>query len=146
MVLAGKTNMHEFAFGTTTKNGYYGAAGSAFDAKRTAGGSSGGSGGVVGTGTVPVALGTDTGGSIRIPSASNGVVGYKPTINRWPADYGIKMSHHRDTVGPIGVSVEDIAFLDEIITNQRHRSMPEPKDIRIGIPKENFFHDLSVEV
>lgn len=86
-----------------------------------AGGSSGGTGGAVGTGSVPIGLGTDTGGSIRIPSSCNGVVGYKPTIGRWPADYGLKMSHFRDTIGPLGVCMDDIAYLDEIVTDQRHR-------------------------
>jgi Asp-tRNA(Asn)/Glu-tRNA(Gln) amidotransferase A subunit family amidase len=117
MINAGKANMHEFAFGTTSKNKHYGPAKSAFDKERTAGGSSGGSGGCVGTGTVPIALGTDTGGSIRIPATSNGVIGYKPTINRWPCDYGIKMSHFRDTVGPLGVSMDDIVLLDYIVSN-----------------------------
>jgi mandelamide amidase len=117
MINAGKANMHEFAFGTTSKNAHYGPAKSAFDSSRSAGGSSGGSGGCVGTGTVPVSLGTDTGGSIRIPATSNGVIGYKPTINRWAADYGIKMSHGRDTIGPLGVTMDDIALLDEVVSN-----------------------------
>jgi mandelamide amidase len=112
--------MHEFAFGTTTKNAQNGPALSAFDKNRSAGGSSGGSGGCVGTGAVPIALGTDTGGSIRIPATSNGVVGYKPTINRWFTDYGIKMSNIRDTIGPLANCMDDVALLDELVTNQRH--------------------------
>ena len=111
-ISAGKMNMHEYSFGTMSKNSHYGPAASAFDLSRSAGGSSGGSGGAVGTGTLPIALGTDTGGSIRIPAASNGVVGYKPTINRWPADFGIKMSHLRDTIGPLAVCVEDVIYVD----------------------------------
>ncbi len=71
----------------------------------------------MGTGTAPIAIGTDTGGSIRIPATSNGVIGYKPTINRWPSDYGIKMSHFRDTIGPLGVSLDDIVLLDEVVSN-----------------------------
>jgi indoleacetamide hydrolase len=116
-ISAGKTNLHELSFGTTSVNGLYGPARCAFDKSRSAGGSSGGSGGAVGLGTVPVALGTDTGGSIRVPATCNGVVGYKPTINRWPADYGVKMSHWRDTIGCLAVSMDDVMLLDEVVTD-----------------------------
>lgn len=126
MINGGKTNLHELSFGTTSDNGLYGSAKSAMDATRSAGGSSGGSGGVVGTGTLPFALGTDTGGSIRIPATCNGVVGYKPTINRWPADYGLKMSHWRDTIGCLAVSVEDACFVDEIVHNEQPMQEPRP--------------------
>jgi Asp-tRNA(Asn)/Glu-tRNA(Gln) amidotransferase A subunit family amidase len=112
MVNSGKTNMHEFAFGTTSNNGGYGCSLSAFDKERSAGGSSGGTGGCVGTGAVPIGLGTDTGGSIRIPASCNGVVGYRPTIGRWPANYGIKLSHIRDSIGPLGVNMDDIVLID----------------------------------
>lgn len=93
MINCGKTNMHEFAYGTSCKSAHFGEASCAFDKRYNTGGTSGGSGGCVGTGTSPLALGTDTIGSIRIPASCNGVVGYKPTINRWPADYGIKGTH-----------------------------------------------------
>jgi indoleacetamide hydrolase len=116
MLNAGKLNMHEFAFGTVSANGEYGNCQNAFDQSRSAGGSSGGSGGCVGLGTVPISIGTDTGGSIRIPASSNGCIGYKPTINRWPSDYGIKMSHFRDTCGPLGVCMEDISLLDSVVS------------------------------
>ncbi len=117
MINAGKTNLHELSFGTMSKNGIYGAARSALDYKRSAGGSSGGSGGAVGLGTLPIALGTDTGGSIRIPAASNGIYGYRPTIDRWPAgDFGMKLSHVRDSIGPLALSIRDIVLLDGLVT------------------------------
>ena len=97
----GKTNMNEFALGTTTYNGFYGTAKNPFDETRVAGGSSGGTGGAVGCGAVPFGLGTDHSGSIRIPSGYNGIVGYKPTVNRWPSDFGIKVSHFKDVCGPM---------------------------------------------
>lgn len=115
-ISGGKTTMHEFAYGTTTDNATYGNCYSALDHERSAGGSSGGSGGAVGTGALPIALGTDTGGSIRVPASCNGVVGYKPSINRWHADFGIHMSLLRDTIGPLAVSMEDVSYLDEIVT------------------------------
>lgn len=110
--------MHELSFGTMSKNIIYGAARSALDFNRSAGGSSGGSGGAVGLGTVPIALGTDTGGSLRIPASSNGIYGYRPTIDRWPADYGMKMSHVRDSIGPLALSVRDIVLMDNLVTGQ----------------------------
>ena len=116
LINAGKTNMHELSFGTMSKNIIYGAARSAFDYNRSAGGSSGGSAGAVGLETVPIALGTDTGGSIRIPASSNGIYGYRPTIDRWPADYGMKMSHVRDSIGPLALSVRDILLMDSLVT------------------------------
>jgi len=113
----GKTNLHELSFGTVSNNAHYGPAKNAYDETRCAGGSSGGSGGSVGLGVLPISLGTDTGGSIRIPAAYNGVVGYKPTINRWPADYGVKLSHIRDTIGCLAVSMSDVVLIDEIVTD-----------------------------
>ena len=56
------------------------------------------------------------------------------------------MSNFRDTIGPIGVSMDDIALMDEIVTNQRHKEIPEAKTIRIAIPKENYYEDLDPEV
>ena len=120
MINAGKTNMHELSFGTMSKNTIYGAARSSLDFHRSAGGSSGGSGGAVGLGTVPIAIGTDTGGSIRIPAASNGIYGYRPTIDRWPADYGMKLSNVRDSIGPLALSIRDIALMDSLITGETH--------------------------
>ena len=138
----GKTNMHEFAYGTTTINDSFGDAKNPYDMSRSAGGSSGGTGGTVGSGTLPIGLGTDTGGSIRIPASFNGIVGYRPTINRWPSDYGLKISHIWDSVGPLAVSMNDIAFLDEIVYGQKHKqdsSFLSPKDIRIGIPNNPYY-------
>ena len=108
--------MNELALGTSTYNGYYGTARNANDYTRIAGGSSGGTGGLVGTGAVPIGLGTDHSGSIRIPSAFNGIVGYKPTVNWWPCEFGIKASHIKDTAGPMALCMDDIILMDEIIT------------------------------
>ena len=93
--------MNEFALGTTTYNGHYGTAKNPFDETLIVGGSSGGTAGAVAIGAVPFGLGTDHSGSIRIPAAFTGLIGYRPTINRWPSDYGIKGAHFKDTVGPL---------------------------------------------
>eukprot|EP00347_Sterkiella_histriomuscorum_P014026 403362442 len=145
MINAGKMNLHELSWGTMSNNAHFGAARSAFDFDRAAGGSSGGSGGVVGTGTLPIALGTDTGGSIRIPASFNGVIGYKPTISRWPADYGVKMTHFRDQIGCLAVNMDDVALMDEQIVGElmhKPHQLPKPQDIRIGIPNSHYYQDL----
>jgi Asp-tRNA(Asn)/Glu-tRNA(Gln) amidotransferase A subunit family amidase len=122
MINAGKTNMHELAFGTISSNSLYGPARSALDESRSAGGSSGGSGGTVGIGTVPIALGTDTGGSIRIPASSNGIYGYRPSSRSWPSDYGMKLCHLKDSPGPLALSVRDIKLLDQLVTGKSYNN------------------------
>lgn len=130
----GKTNMDEFALGTTTKNGYYGTSKNPFDSDRIAGGSSGGTGGLVGSGAVPFGLGTDHSGSIRIPSSYCGIVGYKPTVNRWPCDFGIKNSHFKDVVGPMTQDLEDLVLIDDLITEQPHKGLPALNTITLAVP------------
>lgn len=130
--------MNEFAMGTTTYNKYYGNAKNAFDDTKIAGGSSGGTGGAVGTGAVPWGLGTDHSGSIRIPSAFNGIVGYRPTVNRWPCDFGIKASHFKDTCGPMTVDMEDLVLIDSIVTETVHKEIPPPKSLTIVVPRQHF--------
>lgn len=83
-IFAGRTTMAELGLGTATKNQFFGTPRNPHDTERTTGGSSGGSGGCVGSGIVPFSLATDTIGGIRIPASCNGIVGYRPTVNRWP--------------------------------------------------------------
>jgi mandelamide amidase len=134
----GKTNMNEFALGTTTYNQFYGTAKNAFDETRIAGGSSGGSGGAVGTGAVSFGLGTDYSGSIRIPASFNGIVGYRPSVNRWPCDFGVKASHIKDTCGPMVQDMEDLTLIDQIVTETRHKDVPALKSLVIAVPKMHF--------
>jgi len=136
MNVVGKTIMHELAFGITTNNHYTGTVSNGRNPDHTCGGSSGGSGAVVGAHLVPVALGTDTGGSIRIPSACNGVYGYKPTIDWYPHNYGIKMTHLRDSVGPIATYLDNILEVNKLYygTDVHYRDL-NPRNIKIGLPK-----------
>lgn len=134
----GKTNMNEFSLGTTSCNGFYGNAKNAFDETKTAGGSSGGAGGAVGTGAVAFGLGTDTDGSIRIPASFNGIVGYRPTVNRWPSDFGVKCSHLKDSVGPMVQNMDDLLMIDEQMTEIRHKEVPLLKNLTITVPKIHF--------
>ena len=141
-ISAGKLTMCELAFGTVSNSKTFGTARSAWDTERTAGGSSGGSGGAVGAGIVPIALGTDTGGSIRIPAACNGIVGYRPTVNRWPSDYGVMISPTLDSIGPLALSVRDVCLLDSIVTGEKEiETHLKPSDVRIGVPRSNSFYE-----
>ena len=117
-ICLGKTNMHEMAHGTSSLNETYGYVLNPRDSQRIASGSSGGSASAVGAGVAMASLGTDTGGSIRIPAAFCGVYGYRPTVNRWPADFGLKCSHIRDSVGPITNNINDIILLDSLISDE----------------------------
>lgn len=142
----GKTNMNEFALGATTYNKYYGNAKNAFDTERTSGGSSGGTGGLIGTGAVALGLGTDHSGSCRVPASFNGVVGYRPTVNRWPCEFGIKASHFKDTAGPLALDMDDLVLLDEAVTETLHHDLPALGAITVAVPRLHFYEDLDHEI
>ncbi|WP_200330281.1 amidase family protein [Leucobacter sp. L43] len=140
-VLIGKTGMHELALGVTSSAAAFPATVNPRDSRRSAGGSSGGSGAAVAAGIVPFALGTDTGGSITIPAAWCGVYGFRPSTGRWSAQGTVPLSSTRDTVGVIAESVQWIAEVDRVVAPryQGHRSGRPPKRsrMRIGIPDED---------
>ena len=106
-VFVGKTNLHEFAFGTTTEDSGYGLARHPIDPSRSPGGSSGGSAIAVATGMSMGTVGTDTGGSIRIPAAACGLVGLKPSWGEISAEGVFPLSRQLDHVGPLARSVTD---------------------------------------
>jgi aspartyl-tRNA(Asn)/glutamyl-tRNA(Gln) amidotransferase subunit A len=110
MIVLGKTNTHEFACGVTTDNPHYGPTRNPWDPERVPGGSSGGSGAAVAGGLAPIATGTDTGGSIRVPAAVCGCVGIKPTHGRVSLTGTFPMASSFDHVGPIGRSARDCAL------------------------------------
>jgi aspartyl-tRNA(Asn)/glutamyl-tRNA(Gln) amidotransferase subunit A len=103
--IAGKTNLHEFAYGTTSENPHFGTVPNPVAPGRIAGGSSGGSAAAVAAGHVDVALGTDSGGSIRIPAACCGIVGFKPTYDLVPTEGCFPLAPSFDHVGPLGADV-----------------------------------------
>ena len=113
--IVGKTNTHEIALGVTNNNPHYGACKNPWDITRTPGGSSGGSAVAVATGMAMAALGTDTGGSIRIPAALCGVVGLKPTYGRVSLRGIMPLSWNLDHAGPITRSVEDAALMLQVM-------------------------------
>lgn len=113
--LLANTNMHEFAWGATSENPHYGAVRNPWDLQRIASGSSGGSGAAVAARFVPAALGTDTGGSIRLPAGVNGISGIRPTIGRVSNRGIIPLAWSMDTCGPMTRSAEDCALLLQVI-------------------------------
>ena len=145
-VVIGKTNLHELAFGLTSNNGAHGPVRNPFDSSLSAGGSSGGSAAAVARGIVPLALGTDTGGSMSVPASFCGVFGLRPTTGRYPSDGVIGLSWTRDTPGIFATTVSDLRFVDEIITGEGDStSDTKPKEIRIGV-SDAYLADLEATV
>jgi len=149
-IIVGKTNMHELAFGVTGYNtamhieGVVGTR-NAVNPLHIAGGSSSGSAVAVTAGMVPIAIGTDTGASIRLPSALNGCVGFRPTVGRYSQEGITPISHTRDTAGPIAHTVSDIILIDQLITQEPKKEPLQPHQIRLGI-NPYFWNHLDEEV
>ncbi len=146
-IVIGKTNLHELAFGITSNNARFGVVANAYDAGRFAGGSSGGTGTAIALRMAPVGIGTDTGGSVRIPAALNGIVGLRPTKRRYSTQGVTPISTTRDTVGPMARGFADLALVDGVITGARDRVAPaNPGRMRIGVERAYFFNDVDAEV
>ncbi|PLC54591.1 amidase [Pollutimonas nitritireducens] len=137
-VIVGKTNMTEFAFSGLGINPHYGTPSSPWDREtgRIPGGSSSGAGVSVADGMCVAAVGTDTGGSVRIPSAFCGLAGFKPTARRVPADGAIPLSTSLDSIGPLAASVTCCAILDAILSGRAYTApvAPEMSQLRFGVP------------
>lgn len=144
-IMLGKVAMHELAYGATSENPSFGTPRNPHDPSRTAGGSSGGSGTAVGGCLGPISIGTDTGGSVRIPAAFCGVWGYRPTIGRWPTAGIVPISTSRDTPGPLARSARDLALIDRCVTAQA--TAPRAlQGLRIGISERYFWENAQPEV
>jgi aspartyl-tRNA(Asn)/glutamyl-tRNA(Gln) amidotransferase subunit A len=161
VVILGKTNLDEFAAGGSTTTTYFGPAHNPWRLDRSTGGSSGGSGAAVAAQLCYGSIGTDTGGSVRIPSSCCGVVGLKPTYGRVSTRGVIPFILTRDHVGPIGRTVEDVALLLQAIAgydaaDTTSEDVPVPDflagmqapvaGLRLGIVRTNFFDKLDPEV
>jgi aspartyl-tRNA(Asn)/glutamyl-tRNA(Gln) amidotransferase subunit A len=141
-VMVGKTHTHEFAYGLITPQ-----TANAHDAGRIAGGSSGGSAVAVAAGTATFALGTDTGGSIRVPVALNGVVGLKPTYDLVSRDGVVALSWSLDHVGPLARTVEDVALVLPALTGGAPATLDgELTGLRVGVPRNYYFDHVDPEV
>ena len=155
-ILMGKLQMHEFALGATSENPHHGPARNPWDTTRITGGSSGGSGSSVASGQCMAALGSDTGGSVRIPASACGIVGLKPTFGRVSRIGVFPLSNSLDTVGPMTRTVRDTAIVMNAIAgyDERDQSSANRPDedftrllgqdisgLRIGVP-QNYFYDI----
>jgi aspartyl-tRNA(Asn)/glutamyl-tRNA(Gln) amidotransferase subunit A len=146
-IFLGKCNLHEFAFGTTSEDSAFGPVRNPWDQARSAGGSSGGSAAAVVSGMGPASVGTDTGGSIRIPSAVCGCVGLKPASGELPCDGIIPLSWTLDHVGPIARSVADAWLLFRVMAGTPNppplRADRTPASaLRLGLLKSYFLDVL----
>jgi Asp-tRNA(Asn)/Glu-tRNA(Gln) amidotransferase A subunit family amidase len=141
----GKTNLHELALGVTSNNAAFGPVRNPHDPSRSAGGSSGGSAVAVATGVVPIALGTDTGGSVRVPAAHCGVVGWRPTVGRWGTGRTVPISRTRDTAGVLATTVADVAVVEQLVTGEP-AAEPLARPLRLGVPRVGFYDDLHPQV
>jgi len=160
-VIMGKTNLDDFAMGSSTENSGYGPSRNPYDISRVPGGSSGGSAAAVASGEVLFALGTDTGGSVRQPAALCGIVGFKPTYGR-ASRYGlIALGSSLDQPGVLARNVEDVVTVFQLMAGQDSydsTTLPKPvpqytdflnkdiKGLRVGIPKEYFIDGIDPEV
>lgn len=147
-VIFGKTNMTEFAFTAIGVNPHYGTPGNATDTGRIAGGSSSGAGVSVAEGTSEISIGSDTGGSVRIPAALNGVVGFKPTARRVSRVGVFPLSDTFDSIGPLARTVAECAAADAVMAGEEFAALvPLPlAGLRIGVPRGVLFEDTEEEV
>jgi aspartyl-tRNA(Asn)/glutamyl-tRNA(Gln) amidotransferase subunit A len=142
-VIVGKTNLHEWAFGVTSSNPHYGAVRNPHDIERVAGGSSGGSAVAVAAGMCDWAVGTDTGGSIRIPASFCGVVGFKPALGSIDTAGVIPLSRSLDTLGPLASDVAGAARAYTMMSGEAISSEPA-RQPSVAVPR-GWVADLDQE-
>ncbi len=146
-VLVGKTNLHEFAYGITSTNPHFGAVRNPWDTERIPGGSSGGSGAAIAAGILPMATGTDTGGSIRIPASFCGITGLKPTFGLISKRGVMPLGWTMDHMGPMTKTVRDCAVAFHAMGGPDiPLKSADIRGLRIGLPLNYYFDKLDLEV
>jgi len=148
-IVFARANMHELAGGGTSSNPSFGVVANPYDPKRVPGGSSGGTAAALAARLAPAGLGSDTAGSVRIPSALSGTVGLRPTISPeklYPDEGIVPLAVALDTVGPMARSVADVVLLHKVISGAPVPVMPDAKSLRIGIPSKPYWEDVEEQV
>ncbi|GFE64938.1 amidase family protein [Litoreibacter roseus] len=141
-VVVGQANMHELAFGITSHNTEYGPVGNPAAPGHMSGGSSGGTAAAIASGAVSMGLGTDTGGSGRLPAAMCGCTGFRPTHGRYPADGVLTLSSSFDTVAPMARSVAGVRALDAVLSDNPLAEPVPPARIRLGVVTDALWQDV----
>jgi len=145
-IVLGKTNLHELAFGITSENAGFGAVKNPYDDSLIPGGSSGGTAVAISAGIVAAGLGTDTGGSVRIPPSLTGIVGFRPSMGRYPSEAVTPISKTRDTIGLLSRTVADLIVLDDVIVPGAGVIAAIPaSEIRLGVPRAYFYQNIDAE-
>src|SRR6266550_7588341 len=149
-VILGKTNMHELAFGISGYNEAFFTAQpigtrNPYDRTRIAGGSSSGTGAAIAARLAPGGLGSDTGGSVRIPAGLTGGAGLRPTLGRYRQDGVTPIAHSRDTVGPMAQTVAGVALLDSVVMHGKVPPTASLSGVRLGVYRAYFYADLDAD-
>lgn len=145
-VIVGRTGLHEFAFGFTSENAHFGPVRNPWERSLSPGGSSGGSAAAVAAGVTPIAVGTDTGGSVRVPAALCGVFGLKVTTGRVPLDGVVPLAPSLDTVGPLARTVADLETAYRVMAGEPQHGAPPGLHMRIAILRQWQLSPLTPEV
>lgn len=146
-IILGKTNLQELSAGFTNNNAFTGPARNPYDFDRIPGGSSGGNSAALATRLAPLAIGEDTGGSVRVPAALTGTFGFRPSTGRYSTEGVVPISSTLDTLGPMARDVRDLALADAVLTGQTDELEPVAvSELRIGVPRAHFRELLDVPV
>lgn len=145
-IVLGKLNMDEFAYNFTSETSYFGASHNPWDTARSPGGSSGGAAIAVATGMCFAAIGSDTGGSIRLPAALCGITGFKPGYGRVSTRGAVPLAWSLDTLGPMCRSAHDCGLMLAVMAPGAGASAPPLNRVRVGVPRETYYDGLDPEV
>jgi indoleacetamide hydrolase len=147
-IVLGKTNLHELSYGYTSNNHAFGAIRNPYDPSRIPGGSSGGTGAAIAYRMAPLGIAEDTEGSIRVPAALCGIMGFRPTTGRYPTIGCVPITPLFDQVGPHARSVADLLLFDSVLTGVpvAPPSRPSLKGVRLGVIRSFFYSGLDPEV
>jgi len=148
-IVLGKTNLHELSYGYTSNNHTFGAVHNPYDPKRIPGGSSGGTAAAIAYRMAPLGIAEDTEGSIRVPAALCGIVGFRPTTGRYPTAGCVPITPLFDQLGPHARSVADLVLFDGVVTHAWKAPVPHRrslKGVRLGVVRRFFYSGLDAEV